>query len=62
VVNWRPVPREETRVRGEPRGPATGIRLSPEHTRALVAPGRFGLEKVADLPPYHYGAVFVRRG
>ena len=39
VVNWRPVPRVETRVRGEPRGPATGMRLSPEHTRAQVAPG-----------------------
>jgi SAM-dependent methyltransferase len=62
VVNWRPAPREETRVLGEPRGPATGTRLSPEQTQALVVPGGFYLEKVADLPPYHYGAVFVRRG
>ena len=42
----------------------------PRHGDAFVAgayPGAggargFGLEEVADLPPYHYGAVFVRRG
>lgn len=59
MVNWYPAPREETPVLGEPRGPATEMRLSPQQTRAQVEPAGFELEKVADLPPYHYGAVFV---
>jgi SAM-dependent methyltransferase len=60
VVNWHPAPREETVVLGEPRGPATELRISPEQTKAQVESAGFLLEKVADLPPYHYGAVFVR--
>jgi hypothetical protein len=51
---------ECTWVLGEPRGPATEMRISPEQTRAQVEPAGFLLEKVANLPPYHYGAVFVR--
>ena len=62
VVNWHPTPRDETRILGQPRGPATEMRLSLEQTAAKVVPAGFELEKVADLPPYHYGAVFVWHG
>jgi len=61
VVNWYPLPREQTRVSGEPRGPATKMRVSPEQTVASVEPAGFALEGVVDLPPYHYGAIFARR-
>lgn len=62
VVNWYPAPREETPVLGAPRGPATEMRLSPKQTRAQVEPAGFELEMVTGLPPYHYGAVFIRHG
>lgn len=56
----KPAPRERTRVLDEPRGPATEMRMSPEQTRAAVEPEGFDLEQIVELPPYHYGAVFVR--
>jgi len=62
VVNWYPLPREKTRVLGEPRGPATEMRISPEQTVESVEPAGFALEGLVDLPPYHYGAIFARRG
>jgi ubiquinone/menaquinone biosynthesis C-methylase UbiE len=58
VVNWHARPREETSVRGRPRGPKTEMRMTPEQTQAVVEPAGFQLEKVVELPPYHYGAVF----
>jgi SAM-dependent methyltransferase len=60
IVNWHPLPREQTTVLGQPRGPRTGMRMSPEQTRAAVEPAGFMLETLVELPPYHYGAVFVR--
>ena len=60
IVNWHPLPREETTVLGQPRGPSTELRMSPEQTRAMVEPAGFKLETVVELPPYHYGAIFVR--
>src|SRR5574341_6528 len=30
IVNWYPLPREQTAVLGAPRGPATAMRMSPE--------------------------------
>ena len=36
IVNWRQRPREETTVLGEPRGPKTELRVSPEQTIAAV--------------------------
>ncbi len=50
----------ETPVLGVPRGLATEVRVSPEQTQAQVEAAGFELEKVANLPPYHYGSVFVR--
>jgi ubiquinone/menaquinone biosynthesis C-methylase UbiE len=60
VVNWHPLPREETTVLDQPRGPSTELRMSPEQTRAMVEPAGFTLETLIELPPYHYGALFVR--
>ncbi len=58
IVNWHARPREETPVLGKPRGPATGLRLSPAALEGLVAPAGFTREDVIELPPYHYGTVF----
>ncbi|RDZ47111.1 class I SAM-dependent methyltransferase [Haloferax sp. Atlit-10N] len=62
VVNWRPLPRSETTVGGEPRGPPTDLRLAPEETAAIVEDA-VGLAVTAeiDIPPYHYALVFERR-
>lgn len=60
IVNWHPKPREETIVLDKPRGPSTEHRMSPEQTRAAVEPAGFELEALVELPPYHYGAIFVR--
>jgi SAM-dependent methyltransferase len=60
IVNWHPIPREETPVLGQPRGPRTELRMSPGQTRAAVEPAGFTLETLVELPPFHYGAIFVR--
>jgi ubiquinone/menaquinone biosynthesis C-methylase UbiE len=60
IVNWHKRPREETKVLDTPRGPPTAMRLTPAETAASVAPAGFRAERVIDLPPYHYGAIFVK--
>lgn len=61
VVNWRDLPRAETRVAGEERGPPTDLRLAPEETeRVVLDAADFRLAETVDLPPYHYGFVFER--
>ncbi|WP_123620490.1 class I SAM-dependent methyltransferase [Halorubrum sp. CSM-61] len=61
VVNWRDLPREETTIGGEPRGPPTDLRLSPAATRRAVEDASdLRLAREVDLPPYHYGLVFER--
>jgi SAM-dependent methyltransferase len=60
IVNWHARPREETTILGEPRGPATELRMTPDATRAAVEPTRFRLHQLVELPPYHYGAVFEK--
>lgn len=60
VVNWHRRPREETPILGEPRGPKTELRLSPEQTRAPVEAAGLRLVEIVEIPPYHYGAVFER--
>ena len=59
VINWHVIPREETPVLDEPRGPRTELRMSPEDVSKVVEPAGFRLESVVELPPYHYGAVFT---
>lgn len=61
IVNWHRRPREQTIVLGEPRGPATELRMTPEQTIDAVAAGGLVPDGVVDIPPYHYGAVFRRR-
>lgn len=58
IVNWHAKPREETPVLGEPRGPRTEMRMTPEQTGAAVEPAGFRLHELVELPPYQYGAVF----
>lgn len=60
VVNWRDLPREETTVLGERRGPPPQRRMRPGETRSAVAPAGFEAAREVDLPPYHYGVVFRR--
>jgi len=60
VVNWHQRAREETPILGEPRGPRTDLRLSPQQTIAGVEPAGLKLVRLVEVPPYHYGAVFER--
>ncbi|PWJ93012.1 MULTISPECIES: class I SAM-dependent methyltransferase [Mesorhizobium] len=59
IVNWHQRPRETTIVQGEPRGPRTELRLSPEQTIAAAEAGGLRLTELVEVPPYHYGAVFA---
>jgi ubiquinone/menaquinone biosynthesis C-methylase UbiE len=59
IVNWHSRPREDTPVLGEPRGPRTELRLSPQQTAAAVEPAGFKLAELTEIPPYHYCAVFT---
>ena len=58
VINWHQRPREETVILGEPRGPKTELRLSPQQTIDAVESSGLKLGRLVELPPYHYGAVF----
>jgi protein-L-isoaspartate O-methyltransferase len=58
IVSWHARPREQTVVLGQPRGPATELRMTPEQTIAVVEPGGFKIRKVVEVSPYHYGVVF----
>jgi SAM-dependent methyltransferase len=58
IVNWHHRPREETMILGEPRGPKTELRLSPERTIEAVESSGLRLGQLIELPPYHYGTIF----
>jgi len=58
IVNWHRRQREETVILGEPRGPRTELRLSPQQTIEAVEASGLRLRHVVEIPPYHYGAVF----
>lgn len=60
VVNWHARPREETTVLGEPRGPATELRVTAEETIAAVQSSGLVLRRQIEIPPYHYAVVFGR--
>jgi hypothetical protein len=60
IVNWHRRPREETIVLGEPRGPRTELRLSPNETIASFEAAGLKLVRVVEVPPYHYAAIFER--
>jgi SAM-dependent methyltransferase len=52
IIHWK---YEET-----PRGPSMEIRPKPENIIEWTSKVGFDLEKQVDLPPYHYGLVFVK--
>lgn len=60
VVNWHARARDETAILGEPRGPATELRITAETTKSTVEAAAFRLVETVDLPPHHYGVVFQR--
>jgi SAM-dependent methyltransferase len=60
VVNWHRRPREETIVSGEPRGPRTELRMSPQQTIRSIEAGGLTYVKAVELPPYHYAVIFER--
>ena len=62
VVNWHPIPREQTRVLDQPRGPRSELRMSVQDTADVVEPAGLTLERVVELAPYHYGAIFRAPG
>ncbi|VAX08817.1 hypothetical protein MNBD_GAMMA25-685 [hydrothermal vent metagenome] len=61
VINWHRRPREETTVLDQPRGPDTELRMPPEDVQKVVEPAGFKLEKVVDVGPYHYAAIFLKQ-
>jgi ubiquinone/menaquinone biosynthesis C-methylase UbiE len=60
IVSWHARRREETPVLGEPRGPATQLRMTPEQTIVSVEPSGLKFRNQVEVSPYHYGAVFER--
>ena len=60
IVNWHKRPREETPILGEPRGPKTELRMSPEETIKSVEGRELKFIKVVEVPPYHYEVMFQR--
>ncbi|WP_435365231.1 class I SAM-dependent methyltransferase [Haloarchaeobius sp. DYHT-AS-18] len=57
VVNWHDLPREETTVLEEVRGPPTDLRLCEADCTDLVRAAGFEEVRTVDLPPYHYALV-----
>jgi hypothetical protein len=45
-------------ILGEPRGPATELRMMPAQTVQSAEAAGLKLVRVVELPPYHHGAVF----
>ncbi|OYV33672.1 MAG: methyltransferase [Rhodospirillales bacterium 20-64-7] len=60
IVNWHARKREDTVVLGQPRGPKTESRMSPQQTIDAVSGSGLSVVQVVELPPYHYAAVFAR--
>lgn len=58
IVNWHHRTRDETPVLGQPRGPETKMRMTPEMVMDEVLPVGFRLHGIVELPPYHYAIVF----
>lgn len=58
IVNWHTLRRQKTPVLGQPRGPRTESRMSPERVSSVVIPAGFRQDRFVELPPYHYGAIF----
>lgn len=61
IVNWHKRPREETVVLEQARGPDTELRMSVDEVQAMVEPAGFTLDKIVDVGPYHYAAIFLNK-
>jgi SAM-dependent methyltransferase len=61
IVNWHVRPREETTVLGEPRGPATALRIGPEAVELAVRQAPLKSIRIVEIPPYHYASIFQKR-
>ena len=46
IINWHKRPREETTVLGQPRGPKTSMRMSPDQVDGVISPLGFRLREV----------------
>jgi ubiquinone/menaquinone biosynthesis C-methylase UbiE len=60
IVNWHARPREDTTISGQPRGPKTELRMAPEAAIAAVEPSGLKFVRLAQIPPYHYAALFEK--
>jgi SAM-dependent methyltransferase len=60
VVNWHRRRREETTILGEPRGPKSELRMSPQQTIASIEAGGLIFAGLVELPPYHYAVIMGR--
>jgi SAM-dependent methyltransferase len=60
IINWHRTAREQTCVLGEPRGPATALRMPPQELAEIVEAAGFESEKVLDVGPFHYASIFIR--
>ncbi len=61
IINWHPLPKEQTVILGQPRGPLSSMRMAPQSVRDVVEPAGFNLGEIVEMPPYHYGAIFVKK-
>ncbi|ADQ66238.1 methylase involved in ubiquinone/menaquinone biosynthesis [Halogeometricum borinquense DSM 11551] len=59
VVNWHDMPKSETTVANEPRGPPESLRMAAEETRDVLRKV-FGSVEQRDVPPYHYAVIGTR--
>jgi SAM-dependent methyltransferase len=60
IVNWHLRAREVTTVLGEPRGPRTELRMSPEQTIKAAEIAGLNFCELVEIPPYHYAVVLDR--
>jgi len=60
IINWHKRPRKETPILGEPRGPKTELRMSPEETFKSVEGHGLKFTKNVEIAPYHYAIMFKR--
>ena len=62
VVNWHKKQQEETTLFGLPTGPESEMRMAPSEVEVILRPLGFTLQKIIELPPYHYGTIFTKIG